>query len=82
MHEVSTAWLSRTLAELGKLEQQPDPAAMIGALGLSSLALVTLQFRLQSEHGVAVSLEELSANQSIAALCDRLAGACLKENFQ
>lgn len=76
-----TGWLIDAITDLARLETRPDADAMTGALGLTSLALVTLQYRLQVEHGAVAPLEDLASNQTIGALADQLAALRATEDM-
>lgn len=68
-----TDWLCGAVASLARLPSPPAPDAELGALGLSSLAAVTLQYRLMTEQGITAPLDALAAPHSIAGLAEYLA---------
>lgn len=68
-----TGWLCDTLAALARLSTPPAPEIAVTTLGVSSLAMVTLQYRLMTERGISAPLEDLIAPRSIAELATHLA---------
>jgi len=56
------------LRSLLELTTKPDPDQPLSVLGLTSLQAVTLQYRLQAAHGIALSLEDLMGPCSINEL--------------
>ncbi|WP_349369841.1 acyl carrier protein [Salinarimonas sp.] len=67
------AWLSGALHRVLRLPDPPAPSAtLVADLGLTSLAAVTLQYRLRAELGLKVGFEALMTDRSIAALSDSL----------
>ncbi|HBG98944.1 MAG: hypothetical protein JKP98_16130 [Rhodobacteraceae bacterium] len=79
MTDTLTTWLAGTIATLAKLDAPPAAETRIGALGLSSLATVTLQFQLQREWDIAVSLIDLARDRPIGELAADLAALGQKE---
>lgn len=67
-----TIWLCDVLATLARLPEPPAPEINATTLGISSLAMVTLQYRLMTERGISAPLEDLIAPRSIAALAAHL----------
>lgn len=68
IHPPLAAWLSQQLQELLRLPTLPAHDASPATLGLTSLAAVTLQYRLMREHQLTLSLDELMSSSSFAEL--------------
>jgi aryl carrier-like protein len=67
-----TDWLGEAIATLARVPEPPSPTTDLRALGLTSLAMVTLQYRLMIEQGLTVPIDELITAPSLAALAQRL----------
>lgn len=81
MTDAFTHWLVDAIADLARLDHHPGLETMVGALGIGSLAMATLQYRLQAEHGIVAPLEDLTRNQTLGALADRLAALRFVEDM-
>jgi aryl carrier-like protein len=65
-------WLGAAIATLARLPAPPASTADLRALGLTSLAMVALQYRLMTEQDLTVPLGDLAAAPNLAALAERL----------
>ncbi|MET3139436.1 hypothetical protein AAKU61_003817 [Undibacterium sp. GrIS 1.2] len=65
------AWLSTQLLELLRLPTLPKSDVSPSALGLTSLAAVTLQYRLIRDHQLTLTLDELMGSSSLASLAQQ-----------
>lgn len=61
-------WLGDQMRMLMQLTESPTHDASPATLGLTSLAAMTLQYRLMCEHRLSLTLEELMGSESIAEL--------------
>ena len=68
-----TVWLCQTVAVVLRRSTPVGPDNRLHDLGLSSLAAVMLQYRLQSERALTASLETLSQDRTVSELATLLA---------
>lgn len=68
------AWLGDQMRILMQLPESPTHDASPATLGLTSLAAMTLQYRLMCEHRLSLTLEELMGSDSIVELARRAQG--------
>jgi hypothetical protein len=68
------AWLGDQMRILMQLPESPAHDASPATLGLTSLAAMTLQYRLMCEHRLSLTLEELMGSDSIAELAQLAQG--------